>query len=156
MIRYRICRYLIQEYFIHFLKETLAFIYLFGCVGISVASHGVFIRSRGVFCCGSWALAVACRFGCCGVWAQLLCRMGDPNSPTRDQTHILCIARQIPNLRTTREAPHFLNSIFSRAEVFYFDEIQFHDFLLWITFWCCMRNSLPNPRSGKLFSCILF
>ena len=154
MIRYRICRCLIQECFIHFLKETLAFIYLLGCVGVSIVSHGVFTRSCRVFYCGTWTLAVACKFTCCGAW--LGCRMGDPGSPTRDRTHIPCVARQIPNLRTTREAPHFLNSVFSHTKVFYFDEIWFHDFLLWIMFWCRMGNSLPNPRSRRLFSCVLF
>ena len=141
--------------FCSFFRRDSCF-YLFGHVGVSVASHRVFTGWCGVFCCGAWTLAAACRLTCCGAWAQLLCRTGDPSSPTRDGTHIPCIARQIPNLRTTREAPHFLNSVFSRAKVFYFGEIQFRDFLLWIMFWFCMRNSVPNPRSGDLFSCILY
>ena len=55
----------------------------------------------GSSCCGTWALEhvlsglVAPRL--VGIWAL--------SSLTRAQTHILCIARQILNLWTTREVP---------------------------------------------------
>ena len=39
------------------------------------------------------------------VLGQLLHDMWDPSSPARVQTRILCIARQILNLWTTREVP---------------------------------------------------
>ena len=43
---------------------------------------------------------------------------------------------------------HFLNSVFSGAKVFDFDEIQFIIiFFYGSCFWYYIRNSLPNPRS---------
>ena len=35
--------------------------------------------------------------------------MWDPSSPTRDQTHVLCIARRILNHWTTKEVPLLFN-----------------------------------------------
>ena len=52
-------------------------------------------------CCGTWALH-------CGLCAQLPQGMWDLSSPTRDQTHISCIGRRIPNHWTTRKFSEFL------------------------------------------------
>ena len=41
----------------------------------------------------------------CSTQAELLCGMWDLSSLTRDQTHVLCIARVIPNHWTVREVP---------------------------------------------------
>ena len=41
----------------------------------------------------------------CSTQAELLCGMWDLSSPTRDRTHVLCIARQILNHWTLREVP---------------------------------------------------
>ena len=51
--------------------------------------------------CGSRALER--RLSNCGIWAELLCGMGDFSSQTRDRTCVPCVGRQIPNHWTTRE-----------------------------------------------------
>ena len=43
---------------------------------------------------------------------------------------------------------NFLNSVFCRAEVFNFNEVQFINFfLLWLMLWVSYLKTLPNPRS---------
>ena len=51
----------------------------------------------------------------CSTQAELLCGMWDLSSLTRDQTPVLCIARQILNHWTDREVPEpFLKISYSR------------------------------------------
>ena len=59
--------------------------YLFGFHGVSVAANGICTASRGTFCCNAWTLWCA-GFNSCGTWAQLLCSIWNPSSPTRDRT----------------------------------------------------------------------
>ena len=65
-------------------------VYLFGCV-----------KSVAALC--MWTLALFTLLFTCGTWAQLPCIMWDLNSPTRNQTHVPHIGRQILNHWNTRE-----------------------------------------------------
>ena len=62
-------------------------------------------------CCNMWGSLVAvhrlssCDSRSCRIQISLLCGMWDLSSPTRDQTHDLCIIRRILNQWTTREGP---------------------------------------------------
>ena len=76
------------EQFFFFLIFTHLFIWLYQ---VLAATHGVFVSPFRIFCFGPWA--------------QLPCGMWDLSFHTMDQTDIACIARQIHNLWTTREAP---------------------------------------------------
>ena len=76
-----------------FLKNV--FIYLF------IWLHRVLVAARGIFIasCGS----VCHRLSSCGIRAYLLRGMWDLSSPTRDPSHVPCIARWIIYLWATRE-----------------------------------------------------
>ena len=77
-------------------REGFFHVYLFiWLCWVLVAAHEIFIASYRVFH----------GLSSCGAWAQQLSGMWDLSSPTRDQTHVPCIARWIPNHRTTREVP---------------------------------------------------
>ena len=107
-------------------------IYFFLYLAASVAARGIFVAAWGIFCCGVQVLhcgtlaslqlwhtgSRACRLSSCGMQhslvvacglqsaqAQLPCGMWDLSSPTRDQTRVPCIGRQILNYWTTREVP---------------------------------------------------
>ena len=84
--------------FILFFKKYL-FIYLFlAALALSQLQHmGTLLWHKG------FSLVVACGVSS-GMWAQLSCSMQDLSSPTRDQTSVPCIGRQILNW-TTREVP---------------------------------------------------
>ena len=56
--------------------------------------------------CSCSLQALECRLSSCGIWVSAPRQVG--SSQTRDQTHIPCIARQILNRWTTREAHTFL------------------------------------------------
>ena len=71
--------------------------YLFGCIWS-------WLEHMGSCCCGAWAVEHMCS----GLVAPRLVGIWDLSSPTRAQTHILCIVRQILNLWTTREVPLWL------------------------------------------------
>ena len=75
-----------------FVVVVLIFYYLFifGCVGSLLQSL--------------WGLLPSWGYG----WAKLLHGVWDLSSPTRVQTHIPCLTRQILNLWTTREVPREL------------------------------------------------
>ena len=48
---------------------------------------------------------------------------------------------------------HSLDSVFLRAEIFNVNEVQrirFFFFYHGSCFWCCIKNSLPNPSSPRL------
>ena len=60
---------------------------------------------------GFWPGLSLCTWIQVPIWGeqfQLQCSMWDLSSPTRDWTHILCIARQILNHWTTKEVPSLL------------------------------------------------
>ena len=65
-----------------------------------------FFLAELVFICRMWiSLVAVCRlFGYC-TQALMPCGMRDLSSPTRDQTHVPCIGRQILNLWISREVP---------------------------------------------------
>ena len=85
--------------------ESISLIYyLFRLCWISIATWASFScraqasLCRDFSCCGAQALECACS-------TQLSCSRWDLSSRTRDQTHVSCIGRQIPNQWTTREVP---------------------------------------------------
>ena len=71
--------------------------YLFGCVGLSCSTWGLSL----------WRTARTLWLQCAGL-AALLRGMWDLNYPTRDQTGIPCIKRQILNHWMAREVPIFI------------------------------------------------
>jgi len=85
-----------------------SFSYLFGIYYLTVLGPSCGMPG---LCCAMWdllswctaSLVVAYRLSSCGAWAYLPCGMWELSSPTRDWTHIPCIARQILNHWATRE-----------------------------------------------------
>ena len=79
--------------------------------GLFVAVHGLLLRWL-LFSWGTGARHTA--FSSCSVQPQQLCHTGlavprhVESSWSRDRTHVLCIGRQIPIHRTTREGPALL------------------------------------------------
>ena len=74
---------------------------------VLVVAHRIFAASRGSFfvMCG---LNCAC-FSSCGVQACLSRSMWDLSWPTKDQSCMPCVARQVLNHWTTREVLWYLN-----------------------------------------------
>ena len=64
--------------------------FFFGCIGLLFVAHGIFVVVHGFQIV--WAFSVAAH----GTWGL--------SSPTRDQTGIPCIGRQIVNHWTAKEA----------------------------------------------------
>ena len=81
--------------------------YLFGCIRSQLRHTASSLCE--IFCCGARTLQFRCvgskvhGLGTCSAQAQLLHDMWNLSSPTRDRTHIPCIARKILNHWTTRE-----------------------------------------------------
>ena len=66
--------------------------------------------------------------GACGLSSYI----GNLNSPTRNQSHIPCVARQILNHWATREVPEVCDLICKHLEIFiYFSVIWVFFFLNW-------------------------
>ena len=71
-------------------RTTVDFIYL--------TSEFLFVSAASALCCGAWAQLLT-------PGAYLPDSMWDLTSPTRDQTCVPCVGRQILNPWTTREVP---------------------------------------------------
>lgn len=86
------------------------FCFIYVTVLTLVAAHGTFVALCGISSCGTWILVMVWAPEHMGsvfvVWTSLLCDMWALSSPTRNRTYvpIPCIARQIFNHWTTREA----------------------------------------------------
>ena len=81
--------------------KKYVFTYLLDASGLSCSRRGIFHSS-------AQTLVEACELGSWSVQAQLLPRMRDLSSLTRDQTCVSCIARWSLNHGTTREVPAFV------------------------------------------------
>ena len=82
----------------------LKYLFVWSCQA-SVAAPRTFTRMWDLSRRHMDSLAVAHGFGSCSSQASLLRGTWDLRSPTRDQTHAPCVARQILNHWTTREIP---------------------------------------------------
>ena len=71
-------------------------------LGVTVRCSVLASHCSGFFCCGAWALGCA---GSVAVARGLCCPMARGIFPTMDQTHILCIGRQILIHCATRKVP---------------------------------------------------
>ena len=78
------------------------FIYL-AELGLNCGMQDLHCVMVGSFTATHRLLVVAYWLSSCGTQAWLLCSMWDLSSPTKDQTFILCIARQILQHWATRE-----------------------------------------------------
>ena len=133
---------------------SLKTIYLFIC------GYAEFSLLCQTFCsCGAW-VSYCGGSACCRTWASgrvgsgvVVHRLSWPMAcvifPTRDQTHVPCIGRQILNPWTTREVPHIVpcmdNSGISVSET----ETDKNTGLC--TQWrATLCSDLPLPRAGRL------
>ena len=73
--------------------------------GLSCGTRDLSWVMRDLLLLCTYSPVVASAVTGCDAWAQLLQDIWDLSSLTRDWTHVPCIARQILNHRTTREAP---------------------------------------------------
>ena len=101
----------VLTHYIFTLNDDLFFnIYLFIWLPrVLVAACGIFAAARGVFSLQRRdSLALVRGLSSCSTWAELVHSMWDLSSPTRDQTCVPCIAKQIFNHWTTREVSKWL------------------------------------------------
>ena len=93
------------------------------CLCTCVFLHLLIYMAESGLSCGTWdlllqlmdSLVAALRLSC-----STATHVGDPSSPTRDQTCVPCIARQTVNQWTTREVPWILsNATNDKAKCFY-------------------------------------
>lgn len=78
-----------RRHFLTYLSVWLGRV-LVAALGVVLCHGGSFVAACGLLTCSVWALWLWCR-------AQLPFAMWGLSSPTRDQTLVSCIARQILN-----------------------------------------------------------
>ena len=102
------CVYFMYCLFIFFFFLIYCYLFIFGCIGSLLLCAG-FLQL--------WRAGVAQQ-----LWRRgLAAPQHVGSSRARARTRVPRIGRQILNHCTTREVPHFLNSVFQRAEDLIFD-----------------------------------
>ena len=100
------CGHLVKCRHLFILTLFLVFIYFIWLHQALVTAPGTFVASCGTFFWSTDSLDEAHKVSSCTTKASLRCCMWDLSSPTRDQTQVPCIARQILNHWVIREVPH--------------------------------------------------